>query len=550
MLATLFSEHRLIPIRIAGEARVAAAEDAARFRDALGAAIPRGLPGAFVEPVADPLADLVARYARTHGPFRVVDVAQRLGIPVEPVRRALDRLEGFGRIVTGEFRPDGLEREWCDVEVLRRLRRRSLARLRREVEPVDAETFGRFLPAWQSVGEGRRGTEAVLDVVAQLQGATVPASTLEIDVLASRVADYHPALLDELCATGEVVWIGAGGIGAHDGRITLCFRDEVRLLVPVTDARPDGVLVDALRDHLGRAGASFWPDLVRAAGTADERAVLAALWDLVWAGEVTNDGFAAVRAMLGAKPRSAPKGKPRPGRLNRLGPPAGAGRWSLVAPLLEPAPSPTEISAARAQQLLARYGIVTREAVRAEGFPGGYAAVYPALRTLEEAGRARRGYFVAGLGAAQFALPGAAERLRASRAEREPTLVALAATDPAQPYGAALPWPERPDAVSDGGLDASDGTRLPRPARVAGALVVLRDGAPAAFLDPRGHHLLAFDVEHLDWVAMLATLAREGRVRRLEIQRVNGVPVRTTPIGAALDEAGFVPTPRGVVFRT
>jgi ATP-dependent Lhr-like helicase len=549
LLAALLAEHRAIRIRIAGEARVAAAEDAARFRDALGAATPRGLPGAFVEPVADPLADLVARYARTHGPFRAVDAAQRLGLPVEPVRRALDRIEAFGRVVTGEFRPDGLEREWCDVEVLRRLRRRSLARLRREVEPVDHETFARFLPAWQGVGEGRRGADALLDAIGLLQGAAVPASTLESDVLASRVARYRPIDLDELCAAGEVVWIGAGGIGAHDGRVSLCFRDDVRLLAPPlpTDP-PDGPLVDALRAHLGAYGASFWPDLVRAAGTADERAVLAALWDLVWAGEVTNDGLAALRAVLGAKPRSgAGKGRPRPGRLTRLGPPAGAGRWSLVAPLRTPEPSPTELMAARAQQLLTRYGVVTREAVKAEGIPGGYAGVYPALRTLEEAGRARRGYFVAGLGAAQFALPGAAERLRggrggADRSDRDLGVVVLAATDPAQPYGAALPWPDPPEL-------AADATRPPRPARAAGALVVLRGGAPVAFLDPRGHHLLAYDLDDLDWLEILPTLVRDDRVRRLEIQRVNGVPVRSTPLGPALDAVGFVPTPRGVVFR-
>jgi len=304
-------------------------------------------------------------------------------------------------------------------------------------------------------------------------------------------------------------------------------------------------LVDALRAHLTRAGASFWPELVRAAGTADERAVLAALWDLVWAGEVTNDGLAPLRAMLGARPRAAPKGRPRPGRVTRVGPPAGAGRWSLVAPLLEPAPSPTEVIAARAQQLLTRHGIVTREAVRAEGIPGGFAAVYPALRTLEEAGRARRGYFVAGLGAAQFALPGAAERVRASKPEREPQLVVLAATDPAQPYGAALPWPDLPDVDGDG-----DGVRLPRPSRSAGALVVLRDGAPVAYFDPRGHHVLAFDLDDVDWVGALPGVVRAGRVRRLEIQRVNGVAVRSTPVATALEHAGFVPTPRGVVLRS
>jgi ATP-dependent Lhr-like helicase len=548
LLAQLLEEHRAIRIRVAGEARVAAAEDAARFRDALGAATPRGLPGAFVEPVADPMADLVARYARTHGPFRAVEAATRLGIPVEPVRRALDRLEAFGRVVAGEFRPDGLEREWCDVDVLRRLRRRSLARLRKEVEPVDHETFARFLPAWQGVGEGRRGTDALLDAIGLLQGATVPASVLESDVLAARISGYRPSDLDALLGAGEVVWIGAGGIGAHDGRITLCFRDDVRLHAPpVPPEAPTGPVVDGLRAHLGAHGASFWPELVRAAGTADERAVLAALWDLVWAGEITNDGLAPLRAVIGSRPRGgAPRGRPRPGRLTRLGPPAGAGRWSLVAPLRAPEPSPTELAAARATALLARQGIVTREGVKAEGIPGGFAGVYPALRTLEEAGRARRGYFVAGLGAAQFALPGAAERLRAGRGDDGDTrAVVLAATDPAQPYGATLPWPDAPtvDSTVDGA------TRPPRPARTAGAVVVLRGGAPVAFLDPRGHHVLAFDPDDVDWVDVLPALVRDERLRRLEIQRVNGLPVRATPLGPALDAVGFVPTPRGVVFR-
>jgi len=552
LLGQLLDEHRAIRIRVAGEARVAAAEDAARFRDALGAATPRGLPGAFVEPMADPMADLVARYARTHGPFRPVEAATRLGLAVEPVLRALDRLEAFGRVVVGEFRPDGLEREWCDVDVLRPLRRRSLARLRKEVEPVDHETFARFLPAWQGVGDGRRGTDALLDAIGVLQGATVPASVLESDVLAARVAGYRPADLDELCATGEVVWIGAGGIGAHDGRVTLCFRDDVRWCAPPPPQEPpSGPVVDALRAHLGAHGASFWPDLVRAAGTADERAVLAALWDLVWAGEVTNDGLAPLRAMVGGRPRGgAPKGRPRPGRLTRLGPPTGAGRWSLVAGLRTPEPSPTEVAAARATKLLTRYGVVTREAVKAEGIPGGFAGVYPALRTLEEAGRARRGYFVAGLGAAQFALPGAAERLRAVRTDDAAAtrLTVLAATDPAQPYGAALPWPEPPGPGPD--PDATDrGGRPPRPARAAGALVVLRGGAPVAFLDPRSHHVLAHDGDDVDWVDVLPGLVRDDRLRRLEIQRVNGVPVRSTAFGPALDAAGFVPTPRGVVFR-
>jgi ATP-dependent Lhr-like helicase len=542
LLAALLAEHRAIRIRVAGEARVAAAEDAARFRDALGAATPRGLPGAFTESVADPLGDLVARYARTHGPFVPAEAAARLGLATEPVRRALDRLEAYGRIVSGEFRPNGLEREWCDVEVLRRLRRRSLARLRREVEPVDHATFARFLPAWQGVGEGRRGPAALLDAIAVLQGTAVPASTLESEVLPARVGGYRSLDLDELCAAGEVVWIGVGGIGAHDGRITLCFRDDVRSYGPPPGDAPDGPLVNALRTQLGAHGASFWPDLVRAAGTADERAVLAALWDLVWAGEVTNDGLAPLRAVLGARPRGgAAKQRPRPGRLTRLGPPAGAGRWSLLAPLRAPAPSPTELTAARAQQLLTRHGVVTREAVRAEGVPGGFAGVYPALRTLEESGRARRGYFVDGLGAAQFALPGAAERLRGMRHDHDARVVVLSATDPAQPYGAALPWPDPPDL--------GDAPKTSRPTRSPGALVVLRGGAPAAFLDTRSRQLLVYDLDSLDWIDALPTLVTSQQVRRLEIERVNGLPVRATPVGAALDARGFVPTPRGLVLR-
>ncbi len=567
LLEGLLSEHRAIRIRVAGEARVAAAEDAARFRDALGAATPRGLPGTFTEPVADPMADLVARFARTHGPFTPGEVAARLGCAEEPVRRALERLEAFGRVVTGAFRPDGHGQEWCDADVLRRLRRRSLARLRREVEPVDAETFARFCTDWHGIGERRGGTDTLLDAVARLQGAPVPASVLETDVLPARVDGYRPADLDELLATGEVVWIGAGGIGAHDGRVTLCFRDAARLLAPgpIGDP-PSGPVVDALRAHLGSHGASFWPDLVRAAGTADERAVLAALWDLVWAGEVTNDGLAPLRAFLGGRSRggSAPRGRPRPGRLTRLGPPAGAGRWSLVAALRVPAPTPTEVAAARATQLLDRHGVVTREAVRAEGVPGGYAGVYPALRTLEEAGRVRRGYFVAGLGAAQFALPGVAERLRAARPEGRDGPVVLAATDPAQPYGAALPWPDFPvfpvppgapgDDDDTGGTAGPGGTRAGRPSRSAGAVVVLQGGTLVAHLDLRAHHLRTTagpggPPDATDWVGVLADLVARAPRRRLEIQRVNGVPVRSTPLGAALDAVGFVPTPRGVVLR-
>ncbi|MEY2465416.1 MAG: ATP-dependent helicase Lhr and Lhr-like helicase, partial [Acidimicrobiaceae bacterium] len=445
----LVRERRAIEVSVAGEARVAAAEDAARLRDALGVAIPVGLPGAFTEPVEHPLLDLVARYARTHGPFLTAHVAHHLGVGADRARPALEALEADGRIVLGEFRPDGIEREWCDDDVLRQLRRRSLAVLRREVEPVDGGALARFLPAWQGVGSTRRGIEGLVDVLAVLQGAALPASVFEVDVLAARQADYRPADLDALCTAGEVVWIGAGSLGARDGRVRLVFRDQAPLLVPAVDeaAFDDRPLHRALLDHLKTRGASFWTDLVRAAADGGapyaEREVLAALWDLVWDGLVTNDSLAPLRAVVSGKTAvSRASIRPRPGRLSRIGPPAGAGRWSLVAPMLEPSPTPTEVQHARALQLLERYGVLTREAALGEGLEGGFAGVYPVLKALEERGAVRRGYFVSGLGAAQFALPGAVDRLRSLRDPQEVTPVVLAATDPAQPFGAALPWPD------------------------------------------------------------------------------------------------------------
>ena len=375
-LEELLRHHRIMR---AGE-RYAAAEDAARLRDALGIALPPGLPTAFTDPVETPLDDLVGRYARTHGPFVVEEVAGRLGVPAARARDALVRLEADGRVVFGEFRPGGVEREFCDAGVLRVLRRRSLAAMRHEIEPVDAPTFARFLPAWQGVGRGRRGLDTLVETLEQLQGVAIPASVLERDVLPARVEGYRPNMLDDLCAAGELVWVGAGPLGADDGRVRCYFRDRIRLLAPtpITDGRPEGAVHDALRARLQAAGASFWPDLVAAAHTAaviDESVVLTALWDLVWAGEVTNDTFGPLRVPRRAAKRPR-RGRPNLSRLSRLGPPAGAGRWSLVAPLLEPAPSPTEIAHAQALQLLERHGVVTREGVRAEGVPGGFAAVY------------------------------------------------------------------------------------------------------------------------------------------------------------------------------
>ena len=547
---TLVEQRRAIEVRLAGRDAVADTADAARLRDAVGAALPVGLPASATEPVDDPLGDLCVRYARTHGPFLARDVARWLGVGEQPVTARLASLVADGRLLRGEFRPGGIEREFCDAEVLRRIRRRCLAVLRQEVEPVPSESLARFLPAWQGVGGRRRGVDALADVVAQLQGAPVAASVLEADVLACRMIGYKPADLDQLCTSGEVVWVGAGALGSTDGRVRLVFRDQAALLVPAVEPC-DGALHDSLRNRLRDRGASFWPDLVAAAQAAslpfDSETVLAALWDLVWAGEVTNDSLVPLRARIAGHPRGRARRPPtRPGRsrrgrlrlggLSTAGPPSAAGRWSLVEPLLSPQPAATESALARAHQLLDRYGVVTRETALGEGQEGGFAGVYPVLKALEERGEARRGYFVAGLGAAQFALPGAVDRLRAVRApEPDAAPVVLAATDPAQPYGAALSWPESPG----------------RPARAAGAHVVLADGLPLVMLERGGRSLATFaGAQSTDaWIEAIIGLVKDGRLRKLEIAKVDGVPVRETSWATRLEEAGFTSAYKGMLYR-
>ena len=566
LLASLLAERRAIEVAIAGEQRFAAAEDAARYRDALGCAVPIGLPQVFTDPVPRPLEELVARYARTHGPFVERELATRLGLSESRVAGALAALELDGRVVRGEFRPDGVRREWCDVEILRQLRRRSLAALRREVEPVDTATLAEFLPAWQGVSKTRRGVEALVETVGVLAGAPLVASTLEADVLAARVAGYRASMLDELCTAGDVVWLGAGAIGSNDGRIRLCFADQIALLAPSWEHvdPPTGALHDTLRDLLAAGGASFWAQLRAGAIGPTDAELLAALWDLVWAGEVTNDSLAALRSMATGKGAAArrPGGstgrgrtRGRPSRLGRIGPAAGAGRWSLVAPLLEPRPTDTASAHATAMQLVERHGVVTREAVLAEGVVGGFASVYGVLKVLEDRGQVRRGYFVSGLGAAQFALPGAVDRLRSIRRPDDPMFppnpgdldgsaatatVVLSATDPAQPYGGTLPWPESPG----------------RPARIGAALVVLHHGVPLVWHDRRSHHLVTFDsaaVDH-EWASALGALVEDGRVRSVEIRKVNGAGVAESADGQWVTEiarrAGFTDGYRGLILRT
>ncbi len=534
---------RVFEATVAGERRWAAVEDAARLRDALGAAVPPDLPAAFGEPVRDPVGDLVARYARTHPPFRPDQVATWLGIGVAPVTDALGRLTAAGRLVAGEFLPGGSGTEWCDAGVLGALRRRSLARARHEVEPVTPSALGRLLPAWQHVQHRLHGVDGVLRVVEQLAGVAIPASTLEPLVLANRVVDYSPALLDELTAAGEVVWSGAGSLPHGDGWVALHPAGSAPLsLAPLPADVELSALHRAVLDELG-VGAQFFRPLSDRIGSTDDPALVDALWDLVWAGHLTNDTLAPLRTLLGATRTSRPATvRRRPTMPSRSGPPTAAGRWSLLP---ERSADATRRAHALAAGLLDRYGVVTRGAVTAERAPGGFASVYKVLRAFEESGRCRRGYFVEGLGAAQFALAGAVERLRAaSGTDRTPddfgVALVLAATDPANAYGAALPWPVRTQEA------------VHTPGRKAGALVVLLAGELACYAERGGRTLLTWT----DNPAALAALARaladavkDGRCGPLAIERVDAVAVNASPLATHLVAAGFHPTPKGLRLR-
>ena len=568
-LDELHAQRRVLSVRIAGEQRWIPIEDAGKVRDALGVALPVGVPEAFTEPVADPLGELLIRYARCRGPFPAEAAARRFGLGVAVVHGVLDRLAGSGRLVRGELRPlaagGGNGAEYCDAEVLRRLRRGSLARLRAEVEPVEPAALGRFLPAWHGVGARLRTAPTVDDVYAvveQLAGAPVPASALESLVLPARLPGYSPALLDELTSTGEVTWVGSGALAGGDGWIALAPTDVADLLLPDL---PEGAertpLHDALVSTL-EGGAQFFRTLADRAGAllveqgeqapADE-AVIAALWDLVWSGAATNDTLAPLRALVSGKgaahkpKRSAPRGRyarlraGRPAMPSRTGPPTVSGRWSLAP---EPSAEPTRRAHARAESFLERHGVLTRGALETERVSGGFSAVYKVLRAMEESGRCRRGYVVEGLGAAQFAVPGAIDRVRAlsrSGDEDEPgSAVVLAAADPAQPYGAALPWPE------------PGGETRHRPGRKAGSLVVLVAGEAALYVERGGRSLLSFTEDEgvLRTAAEgLARAVREGWLEQLAVQRTDGAGALGSRIAEILTDAGFRATPKGLRLR-
>jgi ATP-dependent Lhr-like helicase len=567
-LDRLLRVRRILEVQLAGKKRLIAVEDAARFRDALGVPLPPGLPMAFLESAPEALLDIVRRYARTHGPFTTVDIAQRYKLPKQSIESVLQHLVGLGRVIEGGFRPGGLNREWIGAEVLRTTRRKSLAKLRKEVEPVEQRTLARLVTRWQGVVQPRRGLDALLDAIENLQGAPLPASLLETEILCARIGGYKPADLDTLVAAGEVVWAGLEPLGEHDGRIALYLAEKLELLWPPRTAIPNRELEDrqrALIEYLRSNGASFFQPLHDGTGGGYPGETLDALWSLVWRGLLTNDALHALRAYCERPSRSGRTSRPSRHSHNQTGfrsrrttPPTAQGRWSLNAIAFDetrntPARQ-TEWSHAIAQQLLTRYGVVFRETARAENLPGGFSAIYDVMKALEESGRVRRGYFAADLGAAQFAMPAAVDLLRSLRTNRQTDtseVVMLAATDPANPYGALLRWPTAPEDISS-------------LTRSVGARVVLIDGSLTAYLrrgNPDAQIMLPEEEPARSQTAralaefLVMSVQRDsgvgeshGRTGML-ITSVNGTAVGEHPMARFLLDAGFRAAPNGFHVR-
>jgi ATP-dependent Lhr-like helicase len=567
----LVRARRAIEVSVAGERRLIAVEDAGRYRDALGAALPAGLPAALLDPVPEAGLDLVRRFARTHGPFTAGECAARFGLPVAGVEAALERLVGMGRVVEGGFRPGGVHREWCDVEALRAVRRKSLARLRKEIEPVEQRVLARLITRWQGVVQPRKGLDALLDVIENLQGAALPASILETEILPARIRGYRSEDMDTLVAAGEVMWVGSETLGERDGRVGLYLAEKLReLWAPglrfevrgSSEADPTAERQDAVVEYLRRHGASFFQQVHDGVGGGYPGETVDAIWNLVWRGLLTNDSFHALRAYCAPVNEKRKKVHQQAGfqagfRSRRTTPPSAQGRWSLNAAAFaegrSAAAATTIWSHAMAQQLLTRYGVVFRETAHAEGLPGGFSAVYDVLKAMEESGRVRRGYFAADLGATQFAMPAAVDLLRSLRAEREGEgreMLMLAATDPANPYGALLRWPAGGDA----------GSSL---TRSVGARVILCDGALVAYLRRGNPNVQVWLPEEEPGRGRVARALAEFLVARVRedrevdaagragllISTVNGRDVAEREMARALLGAGFVAGVKGFNVR-
>jgi ATP-dependent Lhr-like helicase len=572
----LIRARRLLEVQIAGGKRLIAVEDAARYRDALGVPLPPGLPSAFLQEVPHALTDLMRRFARTHGPFTTQEAAMRFDLPGESVESVLQSLVQSGRVVEGGFRPGGIHREWCDNEVLRAIRRRSLARLRKVIEPVEQRTLARLFTRWQGVVQPRRGLDALLDVIENLQGAPLPASILETEILPARLTGYKRTDLDTLIAAGEVVWVGLDPIGERDGRIGLYLAEKLSALWPIAPSQPtERILRDdegnvipvsvaetsketEILEYLKLHGASFFQDLHDGVGGGYPGETLEALWNLVWKGLLSNDGMAALRAYCERPPTSSRKPARRVNqqavfRSRRTTPPTAQGRWALNAAAFATDRSATEWSHAIAQQLLTRYGVVFRETAHAENLPGGFSAIYDVMKALEESGKIRRGYFAADLGATQFAMPAAVDLLRSLRVQQDPDrveMLQLAATDPANPYGALMRWPAAPDA----------GSSL---TRSVGARVILCDGALVAYLRRGNPNLQVFLPEEEPQRSQVARSLAEFLVKRVQGERgedeadragmlistVNGVAVVESAMARPLLDAGFAAGAMGFNVR-
>ena len=560
---------RAVRVRIAGEFRFVPIEYASRYRDALDVPLPPGLPEVFLAATDDPVREILRRYARTHVPFTTQEVAARYGLSTIAVEAHLRALHGRGKLLEGEFRPRGQHQEWCDPEVLQQIRRKSLARLRREVEPVSQNTFVRFTTRWQGVVTRRRGLDSLLDAIENLQGTALLASEVEREILPARIADYQAGDLDTVMAAGEVVWVGLEQVGDRDGRIALYLTESLPLLLPprelFTGEQLPGFSDKArqILDILAKQGASFFSSLQVALGGGFPGETRDALWQLVWAGRITNDTFHPLRDLLqppdAKRDRAAiaqgPPGSPeylRRLRSRKSGGGPAQGRWSLVASLHTAPLTATQWSANIARQLLTRHGIVMRETAIAEDVPRGYNTIYPALKTMEESGWVRRGMFVAGMGAAQFAVPSAVDMLRSLRDERtKPETIFLAASDPANPYGTLLPWPQVENEISDSARHTMS--------RTSGAGVILVDGALAGFLRRRNPSVHIFlpenepDRTHVaqELARKLAELAirRQGRRTGLLIGDINDAPAREHFIARFLQEAGFVNSALGFQMR-
>ncbi|MGA9392285.1 MAG: crosslink repair DNA glycosylase YcaQ family protein [Candidatus Sulfotelmatobacter sp.] len=583
----LTNSRRAVRVRIAKDTRYIPVEYASRYRDALGTPLPPGLPEVYLQPSEDPLREIVRRYSRTHGPFTVADVSIRYGLPVTPVESALRTLHAQGKLLEGEFRPGGTHHEWCDPEVMQQVRRKSLARLRREIEPVEQSTFARFTARWQGVTVRRRGLEALLDTVETLQGAALLASELERDILPARIADYRSSDLDSVMASGQVIWVGVEPIGNRDGRVALYLGESLPLLLPPQELRNEAASFSEravkVKDFLANSGASFFAAIHAATGGGFPGETRDALWELVWSGEITNDTFHPLRDLLRSteskREKSAafagvPPGSPEFLRRlrSRAGEPA-QGRWSLIRRHLDVPITFTQWSANLAQQLLVRHGIVLRETAIAENVPRGYPTIYPALKTMEDGGWVRRGMFVAGLGAAQFAMPAAVDMLRGLRSEQEtPEALFLAATDPANPYGASLPWPRKdgnaaeitpskdpPQTTEQITADAGSTGSSHAMSRTSGAGVILVNGNLTAFFRRRSQEIQVFLPESepdrtrfaRELAKKLAEIAihRQGRKSGLLVGTINGEPARSHFLARFLEESGFVNTAVGFQMR-